>query len=43
MGTTAYQWKGSKGRAVSGDRLIGAAGCGSKHIMASCETPLSPQ
>ena len=31
MGTTAYGGRGSKGRAVSGDRPIGTASCRPKH------------
>ena len=41
MGTTAYGGKGSKGRAVNGDRPVGAASCRrDHHIMASCQNPL---
>ena len=41
MGTTAYGGKGSKGRAVNGDRPVGAASCRrDHHTMASCQNPL---
>ena len=40
MGTTAYGGKGSKGRAVNGDRPVGAASCRrDHHTMASCQNP----
>ena len=40
MGTTADGGKGSKGRAVNGDRPVGAASCRrDHHTMASCQTP----
>ena len=35
MGTTAYGGKGSNGRAVSGDRPIGATSCRPKHTKVS--------
>ena len=37
--TTAYRGKGSKGRAVSGDRSMGPASCRPKRMMASCQPP----
>ena len=43
MSTTASGGKGSKGRAVSSDRPIGAASCRPKHTMASCQPPRAPQ
>ena len=42
MGTTAYGGKGSKGRAVSGDRPIGAASCRPKHTKVSYQIPPPP-
>ena len=42
MGTAASGGKGFKGRAVSGDRPIGTAGCRQQHIRASCQIPLLP-
>ena len=43
MGTAAYGGKGSKGRAVNGDRPVGAASCRrDHHTMASCHPPPPP-
>ena len=43
VGTTAYGGKGSKGRAVSGDRPIGAASCRPKHTKGVVPTDPFPE
>ena len=43
MGTTAYRGKGSKGRAVNGDRPLGAASCRrGQYIKTTCQPPPPP-
>ena len=42
MGTTAYGGKGSKGRAVSGDRPSGVASCRPEHTRVSYQPAPPP-